>query len=220
MGLTTPLNISANYYGGYVQDDWRVSSKLTLNYGLRIEHEDGIQEMDNNITVGFDRTAAGSLSSIVIPASVDPTGGTAARSVVGGLMYAGVNGNHTYQGNPPKAKWSPRIGTVYSLTSKTVLRGGYGLYWAPWNYPAPSPTQLRRGSATRTAPPCRRRPARPRCRSPIRSRTASCGRPATHSARRRASAPASTSSIRTAPRRACSRVPGRTCSASSAAASR
>ena len=53
-------------------------------------------------------------------------------------MYAGVNGNKTEQGNPPKAKWSPRVGAVYSLDSKTVLRGGYGLYWAPWNYPVPS----------------------------------------------------------------------------------
>ena len=41
MTLTTPLDIYTNYYGGYVQDDWRVSSKFTLNYGLRIEHEDG-----------------------------------------------------------------------------------------------------------------------------------------------------------------------------------
>ena len=35
-------------------------------------------------------------------------------------------------------KWSPRVGAVYSLNTKTVLRGGYGLYWAPWNYPVPS----------------------------------------------------------------------------------
>ena len=53
-------------------------------------------------------------------------------------MYAGVNGNPTTQGNPPKVKWSPRVGVVYSLNTKTVLRGGYGLYWAPCNYPAPS----------------------------------------------------------------------------------
>ena len=35
-------------------------------------------------------------------------------------------------------KWSPRVGAVYSLNTKTVLRGGYGIYWAPWNYPVPS----------------------------------------------------------------------------------
>src|SRR5215831_15750788 len=33
--------------------------------------------------------------------------------------------------------WSPRVGVVYALNNKTVVRGGYGLYWAPWNYPIP-----------------------------------------------------------------------------------
>jgi hypothetical protein len=140
MTLTTPLDIYTNYYSGYAQDDWRVSSKLTVNYGLRIEREDGMHEVNNNFTVGFDRTTVNGLSSVVIPASVDPTGGTAARNVVGGLMYAGVNGNPTTQGNPPRQKWSPRVGVVYSLDSKTVVRGGYGLYWAPYNYPVPSAT--------------------------------------------------------------------------------
>jgi len=75
-----------------------------------------------------------------IAGSIDPSGGTPGRQVLGGLMFAGVNGNNAYQGNPPKAKYSPRVGAVYSLSPKTVLRAGYGLYWSPWNYPAPSPT--------------------------------------------------------------------------------
>jgi hypothetical protein len=117
-----------------------VSSTFTLNYGLRVEHEDGMREVNNNFTVGFDPKATSTLSGVTIPASVDPTGGTAARTVTGGLMYAGVNGNKTFQGDPPKVKWSPRVGGVFSLNSKTVLRAGYGLYWAPWNYPVPSST--------------------------------------------------------------------------------
>jgi hypothetical protein len=36
MGLTTPLDLYTNYFGGYVQDDWRVSPRFTLNYGVRI----------------------------------------------------------------------------------------------------------------------------------------------------------------------------------------
>ena len=138
MGLTTPLNLYTNYYGGYVQDDWRVSSKFTVNYGLRLEHEDGIREVDNNFTVGFDRGAASPVN-VTIPASVDTSGGTPAHPVLGGLLFAGVNGNATEQGNPPMIKYSPRLGAVYSLNSKTVLRGGYGLYWSPWNYAAPNP---------------------------------------------------------------------------------
>ena len=53
-------------------------------------------------------------------------------------MYAGLNGNPTTQGNPPKIKASPRVGIVYSVDPNTVIRAGYGLYWAPYNYPAPS----------------------------------------------------------------------------------
>ena len=140
MTLTTPLDIFTNYISGYWQDDWRVGSRFTLNYGLRIEHEGGIREVDNNITVGFDPKATSALSSVVIPATVDPSGGTPSRGVAGGLLYAGVDGNNTYQGNPPSLKYSPRVGAVYSLNTKTVLRGGYGLYWAPWNYPVPSST--------------------------------------------------------------------------------
>jgi hypothetical protein len=138
MGLTTPLDLYTNYVGGYLQDDWRVSPKFTLNYGVRIEHEGGMREVNNNFTVGFDRTTVSPVN-ITIPAGIDPTGGTAARQVVGGLKFAGVDGNPTQQGNPPAAKFSPRFGAVYSFTQKTVLRAGYGMYWAPWNYPAPSP---------------------------------------------------------------------------------
>ncbi|HEX6463495.1 MAG TPA: TonB-dependent receptor [Vicinamibacterales bacterium] len=133
--LSTPMNIYTYYYGAYAQDDWRVTSKLTLNYGLRLEHEDGLREQHDNFTVGFDPKASSALSALSIPA--DPVAGTAARQVFGGLMYAGLNGNKTTQGNPPRVKWSPRVGAVYSINDKTILRGGYGLYWAPWNYPIP-----------------------------------------------------------------------------------
>ncbi len=134
--VSTPLNLYAYYTGGYAQDDWRVNSKFTVNYGLRIEHETGLADTNNNFTVGFDRAATSALTSVVIPA--DSVAGTSARQVVGGLMYAGVNGNKTTQGNPPAIKWSPRVGAVYSLNTNTVIRSGYGIYWAPYNYPIPS----------------------------------------------------------------------------------
>ncbi len=143
--LTTPLNVFSYYYGGYVQDDWRVNSKFTLNYGLRLEHQNGLREQNNNFSVGFDPNATSALTSVTIPASVDPTGATPARTVKGGLMYAGVGGNKITQGDPPSIKWSPRVGAVYSLNSKTVVRGGYGVFWAPWNAPTPSPTSSNYG---------------------------------------------------------------------------
>ncbi|MBY0496424.1 MAG: hypothetical protein K2Y23_19630 [Cyanobacteria bacterium] len=71
---------------------------------------------------------------MTIPA--DPVAGTPARQVVGGLIYAGQNGAKTSTGNPPAIKISPRIGVAYSMTDKTVVRGGYGMFWAPWAYGA------------------------------------------------------------------------------------
>jgi hypothetical protein len=136
LSVSTPLNVFTHYVGGYAQDDWRVNSRFTLNYGIRLEHEKGLSEKDNNFSVGFDPAMTSALSSIAVPA--DPVAGTAARTVAGGLMYAGVDGNKTYQGNAPAVKWSPRVGAVYAVNDRTVLRGGYGLYWAPFNYPIPS----------------------------------------------------------------------------------
>src|SRR5262245_56614725 len=136
LSWSTPLNVFTNYFGGYAQDDWRVNSRFTLNYGIRLEHEPGLQERDNNFTVGFDPAITSALSTVTIPA--DPVAGTPARQVTGGLMYAGVNGAPTVQGDIPALKWSPRVGAVYSLNEKTVVRGGYGLYWAPFNYQIPS----------------------------------------------------------------------------------
>jgi hypothetical protein len=136
MPLTTPLELYTSYFGGYWQDDWRVGSKFTLNFGLRAEHEGGIREVNNNFTVGFNPAATNALSSVTIPA--DPVAGTPARQVLGSLMFAGVGGNRDYQGNPPAVKWSPRVGVVHSISPSTVLRSGFGLYWAPWNYPVPS----------------------------------------------------------------------------------
>jgi hypothetical protein len=136
ISVSTPLNLYTYYYGGYLQDDWRVSSRLSLNYGLRFEHEDGLREEQDRFTVGFDPAMASALSSVAIPA--DPVAGTPARSVAGGLMYAGEDGNAATQGHPPAVKWSPRAGIAYSLTPNTVVRGGYGMFWAPFNYPGVS----------------------------------------------------------------------------------
>ncbi len=124
--ISSPLNGFVNYYGLYAQDDFRVSPRLTLNYGLRLEREDGLRERNDAFTVGFDRTASpgGSLAAVVVNGS----------PVRGGLIFAGQNGASDYQGDPPAVKPAPRIGVVYSLDPQTVVRTGYGIFWAPWNY--------------------------------------------------------------------------------------
>ncbi len=62
-----------------------MTPSLTVNYGLRYEHEPGVRERDNHITVGFDRDAA-------FPVQVP------GLDLKGGLLYAGVDGNPTTQG--------------------------------------------------------------------------------------------------------------------------
>lgn len=119
--VSAPANYFVNYFGGYIQDDFRVNSRFTINAGLRIEHESGLREEEDRFTVAFDRT-------------LNPGGALGAAGARGGLVYAGQNGAPTEQGNQPAAKFSPRVGFVYSMNSKTVLRGGYGIYQAPWNY--------------------------------------------------------------------------------------
>ena len=126
MGVSSPFNAFVHYMGGYIQDDWRVNPKMTLNYGVRLEHETGLMEENDGFTVAFDRTLnpGGPLGALTVNG----------QPVRGGLVYAGQNGANEYQGNPKSIKFSPRVGVVYSLNPKTVIRAGYGVYWAPWNY--------------------------------------------------------------------------------------
>ncbi len=126
-----PQEFFIRYYAGYIQDDWRVTPKLSLNYGLRIEREEGLQETKNRLVVGFDPNAVNPLDALLTPArrAGTPLEG---RTLRGGLIYAGVNGAPTHQGDPPAVKFGPRIGLVYALNERTVLRSGAGLFNGPW----------------------------------------------------------------------------------------
>src|SRR5439155_17241939 len=84
------------------------------------------------LVTGFDPTGISALS-VTIPAGTDPLH-PEARVVKGGVLYAGVNGQQTTTGKPLAIKASPRAGVVFSVNENTVIRGGYGLFWAPWNY--------------------------------------------------------------------------------------
>ncbi len=127
--LPSQFNQFVRYYAWFVQDDWRVNDRLTLNYGLRLEHETGLAETDNKMVVGFDRSAVSPLN-VTIPA--DTVAGTPARQVLGGLQFAGQGGAPSQTGNVPAIKPSPRIGMAFTLNDKTVVRAGYGLFWGPW----------------------------------------------------------------------------------------
>src|SRR5260370_7177295 len=66
---STKLTDYADYYGFFVHDDFRVTSKLTLNVGLRLEHEVGLREFNNGMVVNFDGTAANPLAANVTDTS-------------------------------------------------------------------------------------------------------------------------------------------------------
>ncbi len=115
-----PVNVFARYYAGYLQDDIRVNSKLTVNVGLRYEYETGEAEVNNNIAVGFNQS------------QVNPIGaGVTGVIPYGTIQFAGIGGNGNSCCKPSKTKFGPRAGAAYQLTPKTILRAGIGIFYAP-----------------------------------------------------------------------------------------
>lgn len=105
------------YYAGYIQDDWKANSKLTLNLGLRWDVEIPRTERHDRMEV-FDPNAASPLTSVYSGAK-------------GGLRFVGVNGASRRQFEPRWKDWSPRFGFAYQVDSKTAIRGAYGIYFNP-----------------------------------------------------------------------------------------
>ena len=125
-------DVFIDYYGGFIQDDWRPSQNLVLNLGLRVEHESGLMEDDNGFAVGWDRT-----NPFPMQVGLDPSieGSLPGFPLRGGLMYAGLDGNPTHQWDPPGIKLGPRVGFAYTVNPETVVRGGYAVFWAPYAIP-------------------------------------------------------------------------------------
>ncbi|MEW6734424.1 MAG: TonB-dependent receptor [Acidobacteriota bacterium] len=97
--------ITTSYETGFfAQDDWRINQKLTLNVGLRYE-------VFTTPTEKNDRLA-----------NFDPT--------TGQIILAGKNGASRSTVDNDLNNFGPRIGLAYALNSKTVIRGGYGLFYS------------------------------------------------------------------------------------------
>jgi len=122
--IPAPLAITTAYQAAYLQDDFRVTSKLTLNLGIRYEHEPGVHERSNHYSVGFDRNAT---YTVPVTNSATPV------AAKGGVMFAGQSGYPTTTGNTVN-KWSPRAGFAYGLDSHTVIKGGAGVFYIPIVY--------------------------------------------------------------------------------------
>ncbi|MCB9386054.1 MAG: TonB-dependent receptor [Bryobacterales bacterium] len=96
-------NILVDEYSYFVQDDWRVNDRLTLNLGLRYEYDTRARERDDQWT-NFD-------------------------VVTGKLLIAGYNSDSYTGVKPDRNNFAPRFGFAYRLRKGTILRGGYGIFY-------------------------------------------------------------------------------------------
>ncbi len=110
LGNKFVTNLRQHVHALYFQDDFRVSSKLTLNLGLRWEFATPIWERDNNWT------------------NFDPSTDTLIKATNGSIYNRALV-------HPDYKDFGPRLGLAYSLDSKTVLRAGYGISYSFFNRP-------------------------------------------------------------------------------------
>ncbi|HKA17839.1 MAG TPA: TonB-dependent receptor [Blastocatellia bacterium] len=120
--------------GLYFQDDWKVTPNLTLNLGLRYEYETPLTERYNRSVSGFDNVYIQPVSAQAAAAFAASQGNPATATpevtnfqVPGGLLFATEDDRGLY--NTPKHNFMPRLGFAYQINSKTVVRGGYGLFY-------------------------------------------------------------------------------------------
>jgi hypothetical protein len=110
-GASTLDELRGNVYAAYVQDNWRVSSTLTLNLGLRFEDHTPLSEVHNRL-VNFGLFTG----TIFTPNGIDGTAKFSNPALYNN--YLGIG------------DWQPRVGFAWSpasLGGKTVIRGGFGI---------------------------------------------------------------------------------------------
>jgi hypothetical protein len=116
-GINAASTTTLKYQALFLQDDWKVNRKLTLNLGLRWEKE-GSPTDRFNVFSNFDPTIA---SPVQVPG----------LTLKGGLVYPGTNGRDRTLLSSSDTNFQPRLGFAYQLHAKTVLRGGYGISFVP-----------------------------------------------------------------------------------------
>ena len=113
--------LRANVWDWYAQDDWRATSNLTLNFGLRYEYFSPYVEKNNRL-VNLDHNGDFTQVAAVQPGQTGPYSGGFPRSLV----------------NPDRAMYSPRFGFAYrpklKMFKETVVRGGYGINYNTGQY--------------------------------------------------------------------------------------
>lgn len=105
-------------FGAYIQDQWRITPRLTVNVGVRYENQRPATERFNRLE--YFNTKA-----------VNPISSQLGFNVLGGFEYAGVNGNDRYAWPPNNLDFAPRAGIAFKVTDRLVARVGAGIYFLP-----------------------------------------------------------------------------------------
>ena len=128
------VNLRNHFFAAYAQDSWRLQD-LTVNFGLRVEWEDGISEDDGALIVDFDPNATLAISDLAEAAYARapiPQLPASSFRVRGGSIFATDAGQDGKVWRS-QTMWMPRVSAVYKLGEKTVLKGGYGIYYDTLN---------------------------------------------------------------------------------------
>jgi hypothetical protein len=125
------------YQGFFFQDDWRITNKLTVNLGLRYEHESAPRDANNANVRGFDPNAELAITQAARARyAANPIAQLPASQFnpVGGVTFASDSNPGFW--NADTNNFQPRLGFAYQLNDMTVLRGGWAIYTVPalFNY--------------------------------------------------------------------------------------
>jgi hypothetical protein len=121
------------YVAGFLQDDWKLSARLTLNLGLRYDVQFPLIELHNRIWGGFDMTTKSPISDPVLAqwranAASSANYPPPPNELRGGPLFAGVNGNPRRPYDFDLSNIQPRVGLAYRLFGATVIRSGFGIF--------------------------------------------------------------------------------------------
>jgi hypothetical protein len=122
-----------DYYGGYLNDDWKITNKLTVNLGLRYDFFSLVGEHHENQAnfVPAPNSPTGA-PLYIIPTG--PNSGNLSPSFLSLLATDGITLDVTKKygeglGHSENTNFAPRIGFAYQATSKLVARGGFGIFY-------------------------------------------------------------------------------------------